>query len=181
MDAYAKAGDFSGVVRVEQDGKLVFERAYGFADRARRIANTPATRFHIASMSRQFTAAAVMRLADKGALTLDSSAAQLVGGLPWQGVTVRHLLTERSGLPDINARADYDAILQQAQTPRLADRGGPGASRLLFTPGEKFLHEEHSAYNLLALILETKTQRVVRGRRGRPGVPAAGHGRVRCR
>jgi CubicO group peptidase (beta-lactamase class C family) len=157
VDAYAKAGDFSGVVRVEQDGKLVFERAYGFSDRARKIANTPATRFHIASMSMQFTAAAVMRLADRGDLTLDSSAAQLVGGLPWQGVTVRHLLTERSGLPDINARADYDAILQQAQTPASLVEA-VSSQPLLFTPGEKFLHEEHSAYNLLALILETKTQ-----------------------
>jgi CubicO group peptidase (beta-lactamase class C family) len=153
---YADGGNFSGVVRVERDGKVLFERAYGYADRARKIPNTPATRFHIASMSMQFTAAAVMRLADRGELTLDTPASAVVGGLTWgDGLTVRHLLMERSGLPDINARADYNDILQKSQTPKSLV-GFVSGQPLLFKPGEKFLREEHSAYNLLALIVETK-------------------------
>lgn len=156
---YADGGNFSGVVRVERDGKVLFERAYGYADRARRIANTPATRFHVASMSMQFTAAAVMRLVDRGELSLDTPATAVVGDLPWgDGVTVRHLLLQRSGLPDINARADYNEILQKPQTPRSLVSAVAGQP-LLFTPGEKFLHEEHSAYNLLALVVETRTHR----------------------
>jgi CubicO group peptidase (beta-lactamase class C family) len=156
---YADGGNFSGVVRVERDGKVLFERAYGYADRARKIANTPATRFHIASMSMQFTAAAVMRLADRGELTLDTPASAVVGGLTWgDGLTVRHLLMERSGLPDINARDDYNDILQKPQTPKSLV-GFVASQPLLFKPGEKFLREEHSAYNLLALIVETKTHR----------------------
>jgi D-alanyl-D-alanine carboxypeptidase len=157
--SYAESGNFSGVVRVERDGKLVFERAYGDADRARKVANTPATQFHIASMSMQFTAAAVMRLVDRGELGLDTPAQAVVGGLLWGNrVTVRHLLEERSGLPDINARDDYGDILQKPQTPRSLVNFVAGQP-LLFTPGEKFLHEEHSAYNLLALIVETKARR----------------------
>ena len=71
-------------------------------------------------------------------------------------ITVRDLLVERSGLADINDLPDYSEILQHHQTPeslvaRIKDRP------LLFEPGSKFLHEEHSAYNLLALIVEKKT------------------------
>jgi CubicO group peptidase (beta-lactamase class C family) len=156
---YADGGNFSGVVRVERDGKLVFERAYGDADRARKVANTPATQFHIASMSMQFTAAAVMRLVDKGDLALDAPASTVVDGLSWgDGVTVRHLLMERSGLPDINARDDYNDILQKPQTPKSLVAYVAGQP-LQFKPGEKFLREEHSAYNLLALIVETKAKK----------------------
>ncbi len=71
-------------------------------------------------------------------------------------ITIRDLLTERSGLCDINALPNYDDILQRHQTPSslIAEiKGRP----LLFEPGSKFLHEEHSAYNLLALIVEKKT------------------------
>jgi Beta-lactamase len=71
-------------------------------------------------------------------------------------ITIRDLLTERSGLPDINALPNYDEILQRHQTPSslIAEiKGRP----LLFEPGSNFLHEEHSAYNLLALIVEKKT------------------------
>jgi CubicO group peptidase (beta-lactamase class C family) len=161
--SYADGGNFSGVVRVERDGKLLFERAYGYADRRRRVANTRATQFHIASMSMQFTAAAVMRLVDRGELSLDTPASAVVGSLPWgDRVTVRHLLMERSGLPDINARDDYGDILQKAQTPRSLVTAVAGQP-LIFTPGEKFLHEEHSAYNLLALIVETKAHRPFAG------------------
>ena len=74
----------------------------------------------------------------------------------WRKITVRDLLVERSGLADINDLPDYSEILQHHQTPeslvaRIKDRP------LLFEPGSKFLHEEHSAYNLLALIVEKKT------------------------
>ena len=156
---YVDGGNFSGVVRVERDGKLLFERAYGYADAAHKVANTPATRFHIASMSMQFTAAAALRLADRGDLVLDAPVSAVLPDLRWdQPVTVRHLLTERSGLADINARPDYNDILQKPQTPRSLVAYVSGQP-LLFTPGEKFLHEEHSAYNLLALIVETKAKK----------------------
>src|SRR5664279_3321761 len=68
---YVDSGNFSGVVLVEKAGKIVFEKSYGFADREQHIRNTSATRFHIASMSMQFTAAAVLKLVDSGALSLE--------------------------------------------------------------------------------------------------------------
>jgi D-alanyl-D-alanine carboxypeptidase len=71
-------------------------------------------------------------------------------------ITIRDLLMERSGLPDINDLPGYADVLKHHQTPAsliAKIKGRP----LLFEPGSKFLHEEHSAYNLLALIVETKT------------------------
>jgi len=157
LQPYAQSGNFSGDVLVVKSGKIIFERAYGFADREHHIRNTATTRFHIASMSMQFTAAAVLRLVDTGSMKLDDHVGGFVPGI--QGadkITLRDLLTERSGLPDINALPNYDDVLQHHQTPSslIAEiEGRP----LLFEPGSKFLREEHSAYNLVALILEKKT------------------------
>jgi CubicO group peptidase (beta-lactamase class C family) len=106
----------------------------------------------------QFTAAAILRLVDEGRITLDSAVGDLlpetVGA---DKITIRHLLTERSGLADINELSDYDEILQQHQTPASLVAKILGRP-LLFEPGSQFLHEEHSAYNLLALITEKKTE-----------------------
>lgn len=154
---YVRSENFAGVVLVEKSGKVVFEKAYGFADREHRVRNTPATRFHIASMSMQFTAGAILRLVDEGSIKLDGHVGEFVPGIEGADkITIRDLLTERSGLPDINSLPDYADVLQHHQTPAslvAKIKGQP----LLFEPGSKFLHEEHSAYNLLALIVEKKT------------------------
>ncbi|HXW89586.1 MAG TPA: serine hydrolase domain-containing protein [Terriglobales bacterium] len=157
LEPYVDSGNFAGDILVERNGRIVFERSYGFADRERRIHNTPATRFHIASMSMQFTAGAVLRLVDAGSIRLDELVGTIVPGISGADrITIRDLLTERSGLPDINSFPNYDDILQHHQTPAsliAKIKGQP----LLFPPGSKFQHEEHSAYNLLALIVEKRT------------------------
>ena len=157
LQPYVHSGNFAGDVLVEKNGKVVFEKAYGFADKEHRIRNIAATRFHIASMSMQFTAAAILRLVDAGSISLDEHVGDFVPGIEGADkITIRDLLTERSGLPDINALPDYDDVLQHHQTPASLIAKIDGRP-LLFEPGSKFLHEEHSAYNLLALIVEKKT------------------------
>jgi CubicO group peptidase (beta-lactamase class C family) len=157
LQPYVQSGNFSGAVLAKENGKVVFEKAYGFADREHKVPNTMDTRFHVASVSMQFTAAAVLRLVDQGKLSLDTHAREFAprikGG---EKITVRDLLTERSGLPDINSLPEYNDILQQHQTPASLVAKIEGQA-LLFEPGSKFLHEEHSAYNLLALIVEKRT------------------------
>jgi CubicO group peptidase (beta-lactamase class C family) len=157
LQSYVRTNNFAGTVLVEKKGTILFERAYGLADREHRMENTPATRFHVASMSMQFTAAAVLRLVDKGLIKLDDHVGEFVPGIPGaEKITIRDLLVERSGLPDINALPDYNEILKHHQTPATLVEKIAGQP-LLFEPGSKFLHEEHSAYNLLALIVEKKT------------------------
>ena len=157
LQTYVDSGNLSGTVLVEKSGTVVFEKAYGVADRERRTRNTPATRYHVASVSMQFTAAAVLRLVESGKISLDQSVAEFAPGITGADkITIRDLLIERSGLPDINSFPDYSGVLQQHQTPAglvAKINGRP----LLFEPGSKFLHEEHSAYNLLALIAEKET------------------------
>jgi CubicO group peptidase (beta-lactamase class C family) len=157
LQPYVQSGNFAGDVLVEKNGKVVFEKAYGFADREHHIRNTAGMRFHIASISMQFTAACVLRLVDTGSVSLSDHVGDFAPGIPGADkITIRDLLTERSGLPDINGLPNYDELLQHHQTPAsliAAIEGRP----LLFEPGSKFLHEEHSAYNFLALIVEKKT------------------------
>ena len=157
LQPYVQSNNFSGSVLVRQRGEVVFQKSYGLADREQKIPNTAETRFHIASMSMQFTAAAVLRLVDQGLITLDTHVNDLVPGIEGgERITIRHLLIEQSGLSDINELSDYSDVLNHHQTP--ASLVAKIAGRpLLFEPGTKFLHEEHSAYNLLALIIEKKT------------------------
>ena len=108
-------------------------------------------------MSMQYTAAAILRLVDKGTISLDLPVGTLAPKIPGaEKITIRDLLTEQSGLPDINDLPDYNEVLQHHQIQPAWSRRLAGRP-LLFEPGSKFLHEEHSAYNLLALIVEKET------------------------
>lgn len=157
VQPYVRSNNFSGQVLVVRGGRVLFARAYGEADRERHVANTLATPMHVASMSMQFTAAAIMRLVDRGTLTLDTRVSTIVpavrGG---DSITIRNLLEERSGLADINQRADYAELLKHHQTPASLV-AVIGHDTLQFAPGSQYRREEHSAYNLLALIIEKKT------------------------
>jgi CubicO group peptidase (beta-lactamase class C family) len=112
------------------------QKSYGFADREQKVLNASDTRFHIASMSMQFTAAAVLRLVDQGLTTLDTQVCKIVPGIG-EKITIRHLLTERSGLPDINELPDYGEVLNQHQTPETLV-AKIGNRPLLFEPGTNF-------------------------------------------
>jgi len=154
---YVVTNNFSGQVLVRRGGKTIYENSFGEADRDRHVPNTPRTRFHIASLSMQLTSAAVLRLIDQDKLTLDTRVSEIVPALRGgDRITIRNLLEQRSGISDINARGDYAQILQQRQTPASLV-GYIAGDSLLFEPGSKYVHEEHSAFNLLALILERKT------------------------
>src|SRR5579872_6379583 len=103
LQPYIRSGNLAGTVLVAKNGKTVFERAYGFADREHRVPNTPVTRFHVASVSMQFTAVAILRLVDTGEIRLDDRVGEFAPGSPGgDRISIRDLLMERSGLPDIN-------------------------------------------------------------------------------
>ena len=154
---YVSSNNFSGVVLIAQQGKVAYQKTFGFADISAAQKNTFRTQFYLASMSMQFTAAAVMRLVELGRIRLDQSISGFVPGLPnGDTITVRQLLEQTSGLPDVNALPEYPAILDQHQT---ADsliayiKNKPPR----FEPGDASRGEEHSAFNVLALIVENVT------------------------
>lgn len=156
VQPYVETNNFSGAVLVARDGRVIFSRAYGFSDRERRIPNTPRTRFHVASMSMQFTAAAALRLIEAGQLSLDTTVADVIPDYPnGRNLTVRHLLTQTSGIANINDQPDYDEVLKVRQTPEsLVNRVKDLPPK---RPPGTYEREEHSAYNLLALIIEKKS------------------------
>ncbi len=103
LDRVARDGDFSGVVRVERDGSIELDVAYGLADRGHEIPITTATRFGVASGAKTFTALMVLSLVDDGILSLTTPVRELLGAdLPLiaDDVTVEHLLAHRSGIGD---------------------------------------------------------------------------------
>jgi CubicO group peptidase (beta-lactamase class C family) len=158
IQPYVETNNFSGAVLVARGGQILFERAYGVANAAAERRNTKTTCFHIASMSMQFTAAGVLRLIKEGKLTLDTRVDDIVPAIPnGDKITIRHLMEETSGLPDVNAFPDYGQILKQHQTPgslvQLIRNKEPRAA-----PGDPSTSEEHSAFNLLALITEKLTK-----------------------
>ncbi|HEV2746522.1 MAG TPA: serine hydrolase domain-containing protein [Allosphingosinicella sp.] len=97
------SGPFSGVVLVSQFGQRLFHRAYGYADAELAVPNTPGTRFAIASLTKPITAAAVLRQVEAGQMRLDASICDYVADCPaaWRRVTIEHLLSHSSGLPDL--------------------------------------------------------------------------------
>lgn len=94
-------------IGVRQGKSQPFIRAYGHADVFTSTPTDPATIYPIASITKQFTAAAIMQLVEAGRLSLDDAISGFIGGAPaaWEGITVRHLLNHTSGLADLNEAA----------------------------------------------------------------------------
>jgi CubicO group peptidase (beta-lactamase class C family) len=163
IEAAAPENAFTGLVTIDVGDGRVFERAWGHAHRALAIPNTATTRFGIASGSKTFTALAILRLVEDGALALDAPARAVLGDdLPLidDRVTIEHLLTHTSGIGDyIDESADgevTDHVLTVPvhtldDTPSFlsAIDGFPQA----FPPGERFAYC-NGGYIVLALIAE---------------------------
>lgn len=100
FDSLSQAHEFNGAVLVADSGKIVFEKSYGYADFERKIPMTVDTRFEIASVSKQFTALAIMQLHSQGMLDYDDKVTKYLTNLPYKNVTIRDLADHASGIPD---------------------------------------------------------------------------------
>ena len=143
----------SGVaVLVARDGKILFQGGFGLADIAKRTPITLETKFRIGSITKQFTAAAVLRLAEQGKLSLGDPLARYFPGFPHGNeVTLRHLLTHTSGLHSYTDKPDFLGRVTKAIEPRkLIEwfQDDPPD----FAPGVGF-HYNNSAYFLLGEIV----------------------------
>src|SRR6185369_5993290 len=102
-------GDSSGIaVLVARDGKIVFQGGFGFADIAKKEQVTPETKFRIGSISKQFTAAAILKLAEEKKLSLDDSLAKFFPDFPHgEEIKVRQLLTHTSGIHSYTSKPEF--------------------------------------------------------------------------
>ena len=140
-------------VTVIRDGKPLFAKGYGLADLEKKIPCTTNTNFRLASVTKQFTAMAVLILAEEGQLSLEDHLPRFFPEFPEYGkaIALHHLLTHTSGLPD------YEDHIPQGTTIPLSDRDVlfilRHQSKTDFPPGSQF-HYSNSSYALLALIVE---------------------------
>lgn len=152
-------------VSVSRDGDLIFSQGYGSANLDHGVPNTADTVFHVASLSKQFTAAAIALLALDGALSLDDDVREYVPELPDFGatITIRNLLHHTSGIRDqwelliLNGwRYSQDLITDDDVMSVIAMQ-----KHLNFMPGERHLYS-NSGYTLLARIVERVSGRNLR-------------------
>jgi len=146
---------------VVRDGTVVKLQGYGFANLEHDVLATPDTVFELASVTKQFTATAIMTLVEDGRLKLDDSITIHLPSSPetWNPITIRHLLTHTSGLPGL--ASGFRSLQQSAERVRYS-RGDLFESAtkdpLSFTPGERFQYSD-VGYTLLGLIVEKATGR----------------------
>ncbi|HYH44861.1 MAG TPA: serine hydrolase [Thermoanaerobaculia bacterium] len=140
-------------VIVVQDGKTLLRKGYGMADLERGVAVEPDMVFRIGSMTKQFTAVALLQLVRDGKVRLDDPLAKYVPDFPGADtVTVEHLLTHTSGIKSYTGVPSFMARLREDMTPaQLVDtvRQEPAD----FAPGAKFLYN-NTGYILLGIIVE---------------------------
>lgn len=148
LKRYAMYG-FSGTVLLAKDGKIILNRGYGLANRESNVPNRVDTVFAIGSLTKQFTAAAILQLEAKGKLNTKDTVSKYLGEFPQDkaGITIHHLLTHTSGL--ISDGANARLPLEQRDEYIQAVKG----TKLKSAPGEKFNYS-NVGYNLLAAIVE---------------------------
>jgi CubicO group peptidase (beta-lactamase class C family) len=145
VQPYSDAQMFMGNVLVAKEGKAVFSKSYGMADLEWSVPNSPTTRFNIASMTKQFTAASILLLEDHGKLKTDDLVKKYLPDAPasWNKITIYHLLTHTSGIPD-------DAAKYEPGTPdKLVFNDRP----LSFQPGEQWAYT-NLGYIVLGYLIE---------------------------
>jgi CubicO group peptidase (beta-lactamase class C family) len=159
LTAQATADRFSGVVLVARGEAVLMRKAYGLADRSWNVPLTPTAKVQIASVTKQFTAAAILKLQDEGKLTVSDSVCRWVEPCPpnWAPMTLHHLMTHTSGMPDLLNQADYKTVHRLPSTP--AEQTAASVARnLSFTPGTRYRYS-NSGYNLLGYVIEKASGR----------------------
>lgn len=146
---------FSGAVLVARHGKVLLSQGYGYANAEWKIPNTAQTRFRIASLTKSFTATAIMQLRERGQLDLADCICKYVDPCPqaWNSVTLHHLLSNSSGIPNYFWGTEPDrqeAATREQVLARIRERP------LEFPPGTQFSYGNSSWY-LLGIVIEKVT------------------------
>jgi CubicO group peptidase (beta-lactamase class C family) len=156
VQSYVTAKQFMGSVLVSQQGKILLSKGYGSANLEWEIPNSPTTKFRLGSITKQFTAASILLLEERGKLKVEDPVKKYMADAPaaWDKITIFHLLTHTSGIPrsTFASSADYRANQVLPTTPEnlvahFRDRP------LEFQPGEKWNYS-NAGYVLLGYLIE---------------------------
>src|SRR5215204_2885969 len=150
---FAAQKDLSGVILIAENGKPVYQKAFGYREFENQIPLQTTDIFELASVSKQFTAMIIMMLKEKGMLNYDDSVSKYLE-ISYKGITIRNLLTHTSGLPDYQDIMDkYWDKTKVAGNPDCIEYLNKYAPPKHFEPGEKYEYS-NTGYMLLASIAE---------------------------
>lgn len=154
MKKYEEKGLFSGSILVARGGKVIISKGYGMADYEFGVPNTPNTKFHLGSVTKQFTAMAIMELEEKGKLRVNDTLSKYIPDYPnGDKITIHQLLTHTSGIPDyINDDSTFASIARlyhpiEQVISRFKNKP------LEFMPGTRYDYS-NSGYVLLSYIIQ---------------------------
>jgi len=154
IQSYVDGKQFMGAVLVAQGDQIILDNGYGYANLEWQIADAPDARFRLGSITKQFTAAAILLLEERGKLSTNDPVKKYMPDAPaaWEKVTIYNLLTHTSGIPSFTDLPDYRSTEATPTTPeklvaRFRDKP------LEFQPGEKWKYS-NSGYVLLGYLLE---------------------------
>lgn len=142
-----------GSISIFHNGEEIYQNSYGYSNVENQIKNSTNTKFRIGSISKTFTATIIMKLAEKGELSLTAMLSEYYPQIPNANkITIGHLLQHRSGIPNFTDADDYTNWCTDTQTKKaLLDRIISGGTS--FEPGDKFEYS-NSNYVLLTYIAE---------------------------
>ncbi len=154
VQSYVDDKQFMGSILVVQKGQVLLDEGYGFANLEWQIPNSSITKFRLGSLTKQFTAVAILLLEEQGKLKIIDLLNQYMPDAPsaWNEVTIFHLLNHTSGIPNYTKFPDFTAFASSAKTPEQQIayfRDKP----LKFEPGSDFEYN-NSAYVLLGYLIE---------------------------
>ena len=154
VQSYVSARQFMGAVLVARGDKILLNRGYGFANLEWSIPDSPSTKFRLGSITKQFTAASILLLEERGKLKTDDPVKQYLPDAPaaWDKVTIFNLLTHTSGIPSFTSFPDYrstEAMPTTSEQLVARFRDKP----LNFQPGESWEYS-NSGYALLGYLIE---------------------------
>src|SRR5262245_20587612 len=151
---YVTNKQFMGSVLVARGNDVLLSKGYGSANLEWNIPNTPSTKFRLGSITKQFTAASILLLEERGKLKVEDPVKKHMPDAPaaWNNVTIFNLLTHSAGIPNFTSFPDYRSTEAFATTPeklvaRFRDRP------LEFAPGER-MNYSNSGYVLLGYLIE---------------------------
>jgi CubicO group peptidase (beta-lactamase class C family) len=157
--ARVDAKTFMGAVLVARGDEVIVSKGYGSANLEWNIPNTPSTKFRLGSITKQFTAAAILLLAEQNKLALEDPVKKHWTNAPaaWDTITIFHLLTHTSGIPNNTNDADFAQWKMHPSTPEQT-LGHVRDKPLDFKPGERMSYS-NSGYVLLGLLIERASSR----------------------
>lgn len=152
----AANGRFNGTILVAEKGKVIYEHAFGYADFPAKKLNTTSSVFPIASITKTITSTAILQLKEKGKLQITDPVTKYLPGFPYPTVTLKHLLSHTSGLPDYD-QLFLGMINQHPDTvftnKDIIPAAVTGHVPLNFQPGDEFRYNNVN-FNVLAMIVE---------------------------